>query len=384
MSNIAMQIERLAGGSLQDVNNVIFDSTIYTDGNISYDNNTGVITIGEPGRYMINWWIATQSSPTTNAPVFTLYSSLGNVIKSNSPIITGEVVGFGLINAVTAPVTISLVNNSAAIINYSDIVPVKATLTVIQESYSGVGPAGPPGPMGPAGPQGIQGSAGPQGIQGPAGPQGALGSTSYCFSIAQLAYVLNQLITIYAGNTWSVYTGSLYTISGAPAGLYISPDGTGAALLILFDGTQYESIPLTAITAFEVGGDTVYVDSISYLPQPSPLPVGCDTDLIAAIYTYLPLLTNVSILLGASISASGLVYKNEYGLLVLSDADGNTPVFIAPGKIEDITTTTPLLLSKANAQENLESSNMKRSSTGKIKVSVSKLKRDKRPRLNLS
>ena len=64
--------------------------TIYSDGSISYDSNTGIITIGEPGRYVINWWVATQSSPTTNVPVFTLYSSLGNVIKSNSPIITGE------------------------------------------------------------------------------------------------------------------------------------------------------------------------------------------------------------------------------------------------------------------------------------------------------
>jgi hypothetical protein len=365
MSDIALQIERLAGGELPDVNNVVFDTIEYIDGNISYDSNTGVITINEQGRYVFNWCVVTQSSPTTNVAVFTLHSSQGDVLKSNSPIIPGEVIGFGIVNTTSVPVTISLVNNSAALINYSDNVPVKATLTVVQDDISSIGPQGPAGPIGP---QGVQGPAGSQGIQGPAGSQGSMGDTSYCFSVSQLSYTLSQLINFYPDSTWTVYVSSLYSATGVPDHLYTSPDSSDAGFLILFDGAQYESIPLLAITAIYVGDGTVYNNSISYLTPPSPLPSGCDTDLIAAVYSYLPILTDVSILLGPSVQASGLVYKNEYGLLVLADVDGNTPIFIAPSKIQVITTDTSL-------RYNIKS-------ITKTKVSIKDPKGKKIPKIN--
>ncbi|MEI6101918.1 MAG: hypothetical protein WCP73_08780, partial [Eubacteriales bacterium] len=99
--------------------------------------------------------------------------------------------------------------------------------------------------------------------------------------------------------------------------------------------------PLTSITAIYVGDGTVYNPSIRYLKTPSPLPPGCDTNFLASVQSYLPLLTNVSIILGVSTQATGLVYKNKFGLLVLSDEHGNTPVFLAPGKIATIVTNSP-------------------------------------------
>lgn len=367
MSNIALQIERLAGGSLPDVSNVVFDTIVYTNGNISYDSNTGIITFNEPGRYVINWWVCAQSSSSPfEVAVFTLHSSQGNVLKGNSPNIPGEVVGFGIINTTSAPVTVSLVNNSTAFINYSDNVPVKATLTVVQDDYSGIGPVGPTGPQGIQGlmgPQGIQGLTGPQGIQGPAG---SFANTAYCFSIYQLSYVLSQLINLYPENTWTVYMRSIYYVTGVPNSLYTAPDSTNAGFLILYNGNQYEAIPLLSISAIYVGDGTVYDNSIQYL-NPSPLlPIGCDADLLAAMHSYLPISTEVSILLGASVQTSGLVYKNEFGLLVLSDTDGNTPVFVVPNMIEVITTDTlPYsfrdLLSKS------------RKSINKVKVSIKNL-----------
>lgn len=337
MGNIALQIERLAEGELPDLSNVIFDTIVYTNGNISYDSKTGVITFNEQGRYIINWCVITQTS-STDVAVFSLNSSQGDELKGNSPTIPGEVVGFGIINTTSAPVNVSLVNSSAALINYADNVPVKATLTVVQDTVPIVGPPGPQGIQGPTGPQGIQGPSGPQGIQGPIGPQGSLGNTSYCFSIAQLSNTLTQLINLYPTDTWTVYTPSLYSVSGVPDHLYTSPDGNAPGLLVLYDGTQYESIPLLAITAVYVGEGTVYDNSINYLPPPSVLPEGCDTDLITAVQSYLPILTEVVILLGPTVQVSGLVYKNEYGMLVTSDTDGNTPVFIVTSKIETILT----------------------------------------------
>ncbi|PXV95459.1 hypothetical protein C8E03_10188 [Lachnotalea glycerini] len=363
MSNIALQIERLSAGVIPDVSNVIFDTIVYSDGNIIYDSNSGLITFNEPGRYTINWWVATQSSPTTNVAVFTLYSSQGDILKGNSPNIAGQVVGFNIINTTSAPVTVSLKNNSAALINYPDNVPVKATLTIVQDNGSSIGPTGPMGLTGIPGLQGIPGIPGPP---GPPGPQGTFGNTSYCFSIAQLSYTLNQLIDLYSGNTWSVFTTNVYTVTGVPSNLYTSSNATDAGILILQNGTQYEAIPLNAICSIYVGDGTVYNDSIKYLDTLSPLPVGCDTNLLTAIQSYLPLLTDVLIMLGVSIQASGLVYKNEFGMLVLSDNDGNTPVFIVSNHIARITT------------DSLPSLNSRSSSTSKTKVSIKSLKSNKK------
>lgn len=369
MGNIALQIERLLGGSVPNGGNVIYNSVVYASGNIGYDGN-GIITLGAPGIYSFNWWVATQSFSPAVAPVFTLISSKGDAIRGDSPNTLGEVVGFGIINVVAAPVTVRLVNTSGADITYADTVPVKAGLTVT-ESSGGTGPAGPAGPQGPMGPQGVPGAQGAQGAQGtpgaqgpqgaqgapgaqgaqgptgPTGPEGMLGGTSYCYSIAQLSHVLSQLITMYPG-TWTVFTGSLFSVTGTPGQLYTAPQATDAGLLILEDTGINESFPLTAITAIYVGDGTVYNPAITYLPAPSPLPVGCDTNKILAIQSFLPVNTEISqLLLGASVQASGLVYRNEFGLLVLSDAGGNTPVFVPHCQIETAITPAAMPFSVA-------------------------------------
>ncbi|WP_330389787.1 hypothetical protein, partial [Cellulosilyticum sp. I15G10I2] len=65
MSNIALQVERLAAGTVVSGGNVIFDTTVYSAGNISYNALTGVITFNEAGRYVLDWWVATQSVQTS-------------------------------------------------------------------------------------------------------------------------------------------------------------------------------------------------------------------------------------------------------------------------------------------------------------------------------
>ncbi|HWS29234.1 MAG TPA: hypothetical protein VN512_03865 [Clostridia bacterium] len=62
---------------------------------------------------------------------FALVLSQGDAIIGNSPTKTGEVVGVGIIEVITAPVTVALRNNSSATVYYSTIVPVKASLAVI-------------------------------------------------------------------------------------------------------------------------------------------------------------------------------------------------------------------------------------------------------------
>lgn len=73
--SIALQIQRSVSGSVAQVANVIFNTTLTSLGNISYDNTTGIITLQEPGTYKFDWLVATQTAPTANGLGFSLVSS---------------------------------------------------------------------------------------------------------------------------------------------------------------------------------------------------------------------------------------------------------------------------------------------------------------------
>lgn len=190
MSNIALQIERLTAGNVPTEANVVFETIVYSAGNISYNNITGVITFNEPGRYFVNWWVATQAISSNNGIVFSLSSSQGDFLEGNSPSKTDVVPGVGIIDVIAAPVTLSLVNTSNALVYYSAIVPVKATLVIIEDDIPEIGPIGSTGPTGATGatgpgggttgdtgPTGATGATGDTGPTGPTGTTGAIGDT---------------------------------------------------------------------------------------------------------------------------------------------------------------------------------------------------------------
>lgn len=131
---IALQIQRSVSGSVAQGANVIFNTTLTSLGNISYDNTTGIITLQETGTYKFDWLVATQTAPTANGLGFSLVSSQGDAIIGNSPIKTGEVVGFGIIEVSVSPVTVELKNNNTTVIYYSNIVPIAASLVVVSQA----------------------------------------------------------------------------------------------------------------------------------------------------------------------------------------------------------------------------------------------------------
>ena len=49
MPNIALQVERLAAGTITVGSPVVFDNVVYSAGNITYNAVTGVITFNEAG-----------------------------------------------------------------------------------------------------------------------------------------------------------------------------------------------------------------------------------------------------------------------------------------------------------------------------------------------
>ncbi|WP_326513508.1 hypothetical protein [Clostridium intestinale] len=175
MSNSALHLERLNDEYIPSGSSVVFDNVVYNSGNISYDISTGVVTFTEAGRYVLNWWVSTQTATSPNFVVFALTSSQGDVLEGNSPIKTGEVVGFGIIDVISAPVTVTLnyISDGTAVL--SSLVPVKATLIIIQDDI--VSPTGDTGFTGTTGVTGATGSTGDTGATGITGTTGSTGAT---------------------------------------------------------------------------------------------------------------------------------------------------------------------------------------------------------------
>jgi len=93
-ANIALQVEMLAGTEILNDQRVEFDTLVIQNGNITFDNTTGVITINEPGRYTINWFVAVQSVSSSKFPVFEIETTPPTeVVAGNSPVKTTEVSG---------------------------------------------------------------------------------------------------------------------------------------------------------------------------------------------------------------------------------------------------------------------------------------------------
>ena len=123
--------------------NVIFNTSLYSSGNISYNAATGVITFNVADRYIVRWSVSTDGlvNPTddsTAKPVtFALSSSQGDFIRASTPLSTGQLSGIGIVDVTAAPVTLSLVNASSYGVQLANM-PVNATLVVTDDSNGSI------------------------------------------------------------------------------------------------------------------------------------------------------------------------------------------------------------------------------------------------------
>lgn len=288
-------IARSGAGTITS-NAVIFDEILLNEGNITYVPATGVITLNQKGVYHINWWVITQSAVNSTNAGFSLVTSSGAVVIGNSPLKTGQISGVADIKVTAPPITMTLRNaNIGSTVYLSSTVPVKAMMSVNMAAEAGTE------------------------------------DTMLSFEYRQLQNILNQVITYYPENTIRVYSPGFYDIDGLSVSLYASPEGNGAGILNMsFEGDR-ESVVFNTIMAFRIGADSVYNPDITYLTPPSPLPEGWDNNIITAVHDFLPVGTAVEIYWGIGNNRTGLVFKNEYGMLVVAaDMDGNDPTFILP------------------------------------------------------
>ncbi len=152
-------------------------------------------------------------------------------------------------------------------------------------------------------------------------------SSASDFCMAQLTHVLQQFLALYPPTVVTIYASNVNLIIGTPSALTLSPDGTYAGLLILQDNGYRTFVPLNTITAIYSGIDTVYNPNMSFLTAPD-FAEGIDKYIVNDIHDSLSVSESICIDLNWNMSVSGIVYKNPYGMIVISDAAGISPMFV--------------------------------------------------------
>ncbi|WP_216557849.1 hypothetical protein [Tissierella carlieri] len=282
MNNTILQLQKNNDDSILNNNNVIFDETISMIGNISYNNITGTITISENGLYIIDWYVAMQSIFGSPSVIFKLISDKGHEFDSNSPNKTGNMNGIAILDVSDAPINISLVNTSNTTVFFSNTIPSKANLRVFYLNSD-------------------------------------IADNSSCFALEQFAHVLEQIVNIYQGDSVSIFSNRLATVSGPIHSLYKAPDTVSIPMLVLQSEDESFAFNIDKITMLYFP-NSIYDDSITYLSPPSPFPQNCDTDQLKNIYNYVTVGDSISVTAGPNTSASGDVHINEYGIIVVADA----------------------------------------------------------------
>ncbi|MFA5450151.1 MAG: exosporium glycoprotein BclB-related protein [Clostridia bacterium] len=130
MSNIALQVEKIANDAVSNNASVLFDNILFANGNISYSPTLGEITINENGIYHVEWWVSQQSSSAA-ASVFGLMGVAG--VRGSSPLKTGQTSGVAVFEVTNAPIVITLSNISGATVYFSNNTPVKASLIIVED-----------------------------------------------------------------------------------------------------------------------------------------------------------------------------------------------------------------------------------------------------------
>ncbi|WP_297522532.1 hypothetical protein [uncultured Clostridium sp.] len=147
-------------------------------------NDNSTFCILKPGKYLINWWVGTQSGSYGTSVSFGIKYMLDNKPTykvSSTPLKTGYLSGNTIldIHENQLPFEFELVNLSGFTEQQKSVV-VLALDTVVQAGMTAMeiapkGEKGDNGLIGPKGDEGHKGNPGPRGERGSVGPRGLLG-----------------------------------------------------------------------------------------------------------------------------------------------------------------------------------------------------------------
>jgi hypothetical protein len=131
MNDTFLQVQKTDSNSVLDNANVLFNEIVDINGDISYDQITGVITINKNGLYIIDWNISPLSSSQSVSIIFNLMSDAGDDFASNSLDKSGSNRGMAIITIQNAPVNFYLVNGSGGPVFFYNLLDVNADLRVV-------------------------------------------------------------------------------------------------------------------------------------------------------------------------------------------------------------------------------------------------------------
>lgn len=147
MNNLSLEVKRTRSGIVPHGGNVLFTERSPFSSGIPYNELTGVVGFDAPGQYLVRWWVATGTTLTGIIRFDLILSKDGDVIDTISgisPIKTGQVSGFGVINVEDPDgTTLSLVNASDNDVVFSSKAPVTAYLLITQNPASSSEPYEP-------------------------------------------------------------------------------------------------------------------------------------------------------------------------------------------------------------------------------------------------
>lgn len=190
------------------------------------------------------------------------------------------------------------------------------------------------------GPTGATGENGATGATGNTGATGPAAECCDCGCVQQMVNLLSQIIELYPTDNVVVSMESGENVSGH-AGALLPPPNTNinAGLLQLNNsqGVPQEAVSICRIAAIRVTS-TTYNQNITYLPAPSPLPIGCGANCESAVRSYLPVnTTGAHLKAGGQTVGQGLVIENQYGVIVVVGPNNSDPSFVSTCKVEVMT-----------------------------------------------
>lgn len=169
------------------------------------------------------------------------------------------------------------------------------------------------------------------GATGPTGPQGPSGSSdsTSCDCIRQMRNIIEQIIRLYPNSNLFITLDSGDAVLGTPGRIILGPTGDAGVFEVINQaGTLRQLVSICGIDSIRINNAT-FNNTITFLQEPTPSPIGCCSDCDAAFRQLLPIGTNTSIISNTQTPAQGTVIRNEYGMIVLENTAENYITFVS-------------------------------------------------------
>ena len=139
---VLLQLQKTETAILNSGDEVLFDQIMIQEGDVSYSD--GVITISEPGTYIVQWTVNVLGTSTVLTSSFAIAPSNASPIIGDSPLNRNQLSGTAILQAGESGVTFSLINSLDGMVQLAIDTQITANLVVfrVNEPVLEMGPDG--------------------------------------------------------------------------------------------------------------------------------------------------------------------------------------------------------------------------------------------------